>query len=69
MSAAEARPHKYRHHRHHHHARVVQSQHPVQEQWLFGFNVRPPLILPGRVLPGNGEVRDIFPYLDEAQLD
>ena len=28
-----------------------------------------PLSLPGRVLPGNGEVRDIFPHLDEAQLD
>ena len=39
------------------------------EQWLFGFSVRLPLILPGRVLSGNGEVRDIFPYLDEAQLD
>ena len=62
------------HHRHHHHARVVQVQQPVQEQWLFGgfqsgFNVPLPLILPGRVLPGNGEVRDIFPHLDEAQLD
>jgi hypothetical protein len=37
---------------------------PVQEQWLFGgfqsgFNVPLPLILPGRVLPGNGEVRDV----------
>jgi hypothetical protein len=46
----------------------------VQEQWLFGgfqsgYNVALPLILPGRVLPGNGEVRDIFPHLDEAQLD
>jgi hypothetical protein len=64
--AAKARPHK--HHRHHH-ARVVQQ--PVQEQWLFGgfqsgFNVPLPLILPGRVLPGNGEVRNIFPHLDEA---
>ena len=28
-----------------------------------------PLILPGRALPGNGEVRDIVPHLDEAQLD
>ena len=66
-SAAKARPDK--HHRHHHHARVVQQ--PVQEQWLFGgfqsgFNVPLPLILPGRVLPGNGEVRNIFPHLDEA---
>ena len=73
MSAAEARPHKHRHHRQHHHARVVQSQQPVQEQWLFGGfqsgNVPLPLILPGRVLPGNGEVRDIFPHLDEPQLD
>jgi len=74
MSVAEARPHKHRHHRHHHHARVVQVQQPVEEQWLFGgfqsgFNVPLPLILPGRVLPGNGEVRDIFPHLDEAQLD
>ena len=55
----------------HHHARVVQQ--PVQEQWLFGgfqsgFNVPLPLILPGRVLPGNGEVRDIFPNLDEPLL-
>ena len=43
---------------------------PVQEQWLFGgfqsgFNVPLPLILPGRVLSSNGEVRDIFPHLDE----
>jgi hypothetical protein len=74
MSAAEARPHKHRHHRHHHHARVVQVQQPVQEKWLFGgfqsgFNVALPLILPGRVLPGDGEVRDIVPQLDETQLD
>ena len=26
------------------------------------------LLSPDRVLPGNGEVRDIFPHLDEAQL-
>jgi hypothetical protein len=31
--------------------------------------VLPPLILPDGVLPGNGEVRDIFPHLDEAQLN
>jgi hypothetical protein len=67
----EARPHKHRHHRQHHHARVFQVQQPVQEQWLFGgfqsgYNVALPLILPGRVLPGNGEVRNIFPHLDEA---
>ena len=68
-SAAEARPHKHRHHRH-----IITPalfSQPVQEQWLFGgfqsgFNVPLPLILPGRVLPGNGEVRNIFPHLDEA---
>ena len=26
------------------------------------------LLSPDRVLPGNGEVRDIIPHLDEAQL-
>jgi hypothetical protein len=34
-----------------------------------GFKVPLPLNLPGPVLPGNGDVRDIFPHLDEAQLD
>jgi hypothetical protein len=34
-----------------------------------GFNVPLPLILPGRLLPGKGEVRDIFPHFDKTQLD
>ena len=74
MSAAEARPHKYRHHRQHHHARVLRCSSRSRRSGSSAasqsrFNVALPLILPGRVLPGNGEVRDIFPHLDEAQLD
>jgi hypothetical protein len=32
------------------------------------FNVPLPLILPDRVLPGKGEVRDIVPHFDKSQL-
>ena len=40
---------------------AVHAAHRMQYWW--------PLNLPHRVLHGNGEVRDIFPHLDEAQLD
>ena len=37
----------------------------------FGRRIRQwwPLVLPGRVLTGSGEVRNIFPHLDETQFN